>query len=484
MKKPITLLAAAALGCGIAMAEGYQVNTLSARQLGMGHTGIGMRLGAESMYFNPAGLTGLDKTLEIGGSVTAIMPSATATTLVGGKEKSYETDCNASTPVNFNAAFSIFPNLKAGVSFYTPYGSSINWTRDWAGSVLSQDVNLKVFTVQPTIAWAITPKLSVGAGAMISWGSVDLNKGLVSASTADKMLGLLQGLGQLPAGTPPFGETSPASVNLTGTAQTAVGFNVGALYEFNDKWSVGASYRSQMKMKVKAGDASVSYANDLAQGLLSESLDIINAANFKAEMPCPWVFGLGVTYKPVKGLVLAADARLTGWKAYKTLDIEFLNPSLESYNQHIAKNYHNSWTYSVGAQYAFTKRLDGRLGLMIDTTPVSKTHYNPETPGMTKIEPTLGLSFRPLPDLSVDIAFMYIHGTGVKGASCSYPDLLGARLPSTISGMMQAQGIPAAAADAAAAAMCGNAGITASQTFTADYKLHAFAPSIGISYRF
>lgn len=47
-----------------AMAEGYQVNSLSARQNGMGHTGAALHLGAESMIFNPAGLGFLDKNLE------------------------------------------------------------------------------------------------------------------------------------------------------------------------------------------------------------------------------------------------------------------------------------------------------------------------------------------------------------------------------------------------------------------------------------
>ncbi|MDE7459746.1 MAG: outer membrane protein transport protein, partial [Paramuribaculum sp.] len=46
------------------MAEGYQVNTLSAKQLGMGHVGVAMKLGAESMLFNPAGLAFSDKTLD------------------------------------------------------------------------------------------------------------------------------------------------------------------------------------------------------------------------------------------------------------------------------------------------------------------------------------------------------------------------------------------------------------------------------------
>lgn len=39
-----------------ASAEGYQINTLSAKQGGMGHTGTALKLGAESMFFNPAGL--------------------------------------------------------------------------------------------------------------------------------------------------------------------------------------------------------------------------------------------------------------------------------------------------------------------------------------------------------------------------------------------------------------------------------------------
>ena len=47
-----------------AMAEGYQVNSLSARQNGMGHTGTALHLGAESMIFNPAGLGFMNKDLE------------------------------------------------------------------------------------------------------------------------------------------------------------------------------------------------------------------------------------------------------------------------------------------------------------------------------------------------------------------------------------------------------------------------------------
>ena len=50
----LSLLASVTLSS--AFAEGYQVNVLSTKQTGMGHVGTGMKLGAESMHFNPAGL--------------------------------------------------------------------------------------------------------------------------------------------------------------------------------------------------------------------------------------------------------------------------------------------------------------------------------------------------------------------------------------------------------------------------------------------
>ncbi|MCM1076940.1 MAG: outer membrane protein transport protein [Bacteroides sp.] len=470
MKNYIISALLVAAGCGTAMAEGYQINSLSAKQIGMGHTGIALKLGAESMFFNPAGMAYMDKTLDLSGSVTGIMPTCTAT--VDGVD--YKTDNGVATPIGIHGAFSIYDNLKGGISFYTPYGSSINWTDNWPGAVLNQNVNLKVFTIQPTLAWAITPKFSIGAGAMISWGTVDLNKGLVTASTMDKAISVLSSLPGtgVPADAPSFGNTTPASVNLNGKADMVVGLNVGAMYNITDRLTVGASFRSQMAMKVKAGDAYVKYANQLAQGVLGESLDLINEANFKAEMPCPWVVGLGVSYKPVDKLTLAFDARLTGWHAYKRLDIEFLAEQLTPYNQNITKKYKNSWCYSLGAQYAVTDRFDARLGLMVDTSPVNKNYYNPETPGMTKIEPTAGLSFRPIPSLSIDLAFMYVAGLGVDNASCEYTDLLGA----TMLGKLSAAGLPQAVID--------SFGFKTTGTFKADYKLHAFIPSIGISYSF
>ncbi len=459
MIKELLLLATGCLfGALTAAAEGYQVNTLSARQLGMGHTGVALKLGAESMIFNPAGLGFSSKTLDLTGTFTAVASQVSAD--VSGA--TYRTHNSISTPMAFNAAFRVYDNLQVGVSFYTPYGSSINWTRDWPGSVLSQKVNLKIYDLQPTVAWRITPKLSIGAGLMLSWGSVDLSKGLVSSSTMDRALGMMAATGiSQQMGIDPeyrFDDVSPASVNLKGKSDLSVGFNVGAMYDVTSRLSVGASFRSKMQMKVRSGDATVSYANEIARAVLEKDLGIINAANFKASMPSPYVLTLGASYRPVDKLTLAFDAQLTGWKTYKELHIDFLSDKLSAYDQKLPKRYCNAWAFRLGGEYALTPRLDLRAGMMVDLTPVNKEHFNPETPGMTRLGPSAGLTFRPLPRLGIDVSFMYVAGLGRKDASCTYPDLLAASMPVL--------------------------GLPAEQTFRADYHVHAFTPSIGIRYAF
>jgi len=127
----LKLLSAAAMLAAVcfgAAAEGYQVNTLSARQNGMGHTGTALKLGAESMIFNPAGLAFEKSTIDFQASVTGIFAHASAT--VDGTR--YNTSNPASTPMAFNLGMKVYDNFAAGVSFYTPYGSGITWGDNWA----------------------------------------------------------------------------------------------------------------------------------------------------------------------------------------------------------------------------------------------------------------------------------------------------------------------------------------------------------------
>ena len=462
MKKLILSIVAMAATMG-AVAEGYQVNTLSAKQEGMGHTGVALKLGAESMIFNPAGMAFMDKTVDLSASVSGVISDVSAV----HEGIKYETSNDVSTTFQISGAFSIYDNLKAGITINTPYGSGIDWTDNWPGATLNQSVKIQVFNIQPTVSYRILPNLSVGAGLMVAWGNVDLNKGLLKASTINAMIPGVVKQQLVEQGVPAEyitddmvnqyasqmylnNEITPASVNLKGTAEVVLGFNVGAMWDINDKITVGASYRSKMDMKVKSGDAKLSYniPNEAVQQVVQSKLNVLDNTNFAAQLPAVSVLTFGVSYKPIERLTLAFDAQLSGWSDYEKLSIDFVGLDAP-FDQHITKNYSDAWAFRLGAQFAMTNRLDLRAGFIVDTTPVNENYFNPETPGMTRLEPTFGFSFRPIENFSVDLAFTYVAGLARKG-SIPEKDMLTGE----------------------------------TSNFDAEYDVEAFIPAIGVSYSF
>lgn len=145
---------------------------------------------------------------------------------------------------------------------------------------------------------------------------------------------------------------------------------------------------------------------------------------------------------------MAFDAQLSGWSDYEKLSIDFVGLDAP-FDQHITKNYSDAWAFRLGAQFAMTNRLDLRAGFIVDTTPVNENYFNPETPGMTRLEPTFGFSFRPIENFSVDLAFTYVAGLARKG-SIPEKDMLTGE----------------------------------TSNFDAEYDVEAFIPAIGVSYSF
>ncbi len=457
MKKIIVSACLAIFPLCYTAAEGYQVNAQSTKQSGMGHVGAALKLGAESMHFNPAGLGFMDKTIDLSAGVSGVFSNARFTN--NGYE--HEADNNPSTPLYLYAGFKIYDFMSAGISVNNPYGSAMNWGVNWAGSFLVQDIALKAFSIQPTLAFKIGDRLSLGAGMMIMFGDFSLSRALVPA-------GGLEGLRAIGAVSPELGaaitptldkfkDIAAASATLEGNAGVKLGYNLGAMFDINEKLTVGVSYRSKVMMKVGEGHATMNYANELE---LNQLIALVNPylpdkdkitippldkGTFEAELPLPSNLNVGISYKPIEPLMLSAEIQFVGWGAYEELNVQFSQEVLEGYSINARKEYKNSRIYRIGGQYAATKRLDLRLGFYFDESPVKKDFLNPETPSMNKLGTTIGASFRPLERLSVDFSFAYVTGFGRDG---SYTDQL------------------------------------SEETFGGHYKVYAFTPAIGLSYSF
>lgn len=485
MKKVLVLACLSMLPLAYAAAEGYQVNSQSAKQSGMGHVGAAMKLGAESMHFNPAGLAFMDKNVDLSAGISGVFANAKFT----NGDYTAKSDNKASTPLYVYAGFKIYDFLAAGVSINTPYGSSINWGKDWRGAHLVQEISLKAFNIQPTVSWKITDRLSVGAGLMMEFGNISLDRALIGPGAMTNMANglikqvvaahpefapLIPGMiGPLQKQMAKYDDASAASVQLDGDAGVRMGFNVGAMFDINDKLTVGLSYRSKVTARVKEGNIALDYANqkDLesimsqvngliqqlkAQGVaVPPSLDKgigvppLEQGTFSAELPLPDNWNVAITYKPTNRWILSGEVQFVGWGAYKSLDVNFSPSSLAGYSLKAEKNYHNTRIYRLGAQFGATKRLDVRLGAYFDESPVKDNYLNPETPSMDKLGLTAGLSFRPVSALSVDFAFSYVTGFGRDGSYTDKDMLTGA-----------------------------------DRTFGGHYDVYAITPTIGLSYAF
>ncbi|MDR0304469.1 MAG: outer membrane protein transport protein [Chitinispirillales bacterium] len=437
--------------CSFLFGEAYQVNTLSARQLGMAHTGAGLKLGSESMHFNPGALGFLDSKFDASGGVTMIIPKVQ----FWGVNGHATPENNPSTPVYFYAAGNIKRLISLGLSFTTPYGNSASWDKNWEGAGLIQDISLKVFALQPTFAVNILDKVSVGAGPTINFGNFEQSKQLAPI----KSLEAYRPLAYYDSDVGQILDRNKDGVNLelSGKADVAVGVNAGILFEaIKDKLAFGVSYRSGVKAKVSKGDAKIAAGNDIdslnriisrinssspepAAPNIPPELTMFNSKTFEAELPLPANMNVGVSFRPVEKLLLDFDLQWVNWGAYDKLNLVFHNITTVVN----PKKYENTFAYRLGTQIGLHEKFDLRFGIYYDQTPVPDDFLNPETPSTNKLGVTTGGSFRPVEMLSIDFAFLYSHGFNRDG-SCPNP-------PGRFSG---------------------------------GYKVEAFVPSIGLSFKF
>lgn len=493
MKKILLALAAAGMTAG-AFAEGYQVNNFSARQAGMANVGTAMKLGSESIYFNPAAAAFQESKFDISLGATGILSSVTASTLPtaanGYKSDLQETSDNKmSTPLHMYINYKPSKRWSVGLGFYTPNGSSMNWGGNWSGAHLIQDINLAAYTFQPTVSFKICDRLSIGAGLMITWGNFDLSRSLLSKTTRQGLIAseidptinnmnliinnpmatdeqkaqAQQLLQQLQGGKAYLESTMDQSIvaaQLSGNANVAIGVNAGILWDINDQWSLAMSYRSRMNMKVDRGHATMNIDPQAAALIAmfeqlkggTQLIPALDQGTFHTELPLPTTVTWGVSYRPNAKWQMAVDLQWIGWSAYKDLNVAFNETELGIKDIYSVKNYSNTLSARFGAEYQALNWLTARAGIYFDESPVDSNYLNPETPSMTKIAYSLGASFRLARSLSLDLAYCYVSSADPERTG-SYP------IYGYSSGQLE-------------------------EVFTRNYKLHAHVVSFGMRISF
>lgn len=355
-------------------AGGFQVNLQGNKQTGMGHLGTGLTLGASNVYFNPGSMGFLDKKFssEVGGSfITSEVAFQDQST--GITER---TNNPLGTPFYAYASYKVTDKFSAGIGVYTPFGSTVDWGKEWSGSKLIQDISLRAIFIQPTVSYKITDKIGFGAGLNIVSGSVELNRELDA----------------------PFGDDN--TVNLQGST-VAFGFNAGLYIQASEKLSFGLTYRSQVDVELKEGDATFSVDPLLATTLPNTTFD--------ATLPLPSTITFGIGYQINEKWLVSIEESFVQWSAYESLDFDFANASTPDSKN--ARNYEDAIIVRAGVQYTASEKLDLRAGFYYDQSPIQDDYFSPETPNSDNYGITLGASFDPTEKFGIDASILYIIGS-------------------------------------------------------------------------
>jgi long-chain fatty acid transport protein len=359
----------------VASAQGYQVNLQGQVQQGMGGAGTAYVHDAATLFFNPGGASFLrGNSANVGASPTI----SKGIFLDKNTNQSYRTNSPVSFPFAVYGTFEVKDSskLKLGLAIYTPFGSTVEWEEGWAGRFVLTRLQLRTVFLQPTVSYKINDKIGIGLGLIAASGQVDLQRDIPAVDAAGN-----------------FGHAE-----LKGSAQ-GFGFNAGIYYQPVKKLSIGLTYRSQVNMKIDAGDATFKVPSVLGSSFPN--------GRFTSELPLPQVATIGFAFKPDDRLILALDVNYVGWKAYDTLAFDYEKNTSVLPDTKSARNYENSVAFRLGAQYNLAAKISARVGCAYALSPVQDGYVTPETPDANRINFTLGLGYLVTKNFGLNASFLF-----------------------------------------------------------------------------
>jgi long-chain fatty acid transport protein len=378
MKTTILIVAGMFISTSV-FAGGYRVATQGQKALGMGHTGVSMTDSSEAIFFNPAAISFLKNELDITAGTTLIdsvtkYQNQTANVAA-------ETDNPYGMPSYFYIAQRHDEKLSYGLGLYTPYGNVVEWEKDWAGSHLVNNIELKAIYMQPTISYKMSDDVSFGFGPTIVYGWVDFNRNL-STSLIDE-------------------NGNRSNVTLKATGVTAMGYNLGFLAKATNDLSIGISYRSKIDLKARGENADF---ENIPVSLQATYFD----TTFNADLILPAELTLGLSYNLSPETVLAFDINRTYWSAYHNLDVQFDGGAGTTYTTYNPRNYKDANIYRLGVQHAVNDDLTVRAGVYLDSAPINDVYYTPETARNDSTGLTLGASYKVSKRMELDFSFLQL----------------------------------------------------------------------------
>ena len=217
---------------------------------------------------------------------------------------------------SFFYSHSVSDRLKLGMGLYANYGLLLDFG-PWAGSAFVEEISTTALSLQPTAAYRLDEKWSVGGGLVISYGATSL-------------------------------ERTQGGVKLEQDDEDwSYGVRLGVTYEPSDATRIGFVWQNKIEhhysMTWTAGNPYSYYGRMLGKSVRPEE----RMLSVRHRLTPDWA---------VMGNV--------GWQGWS----KFSNDGLENRSYNGPLRFRNTWHVALGAQYAINAATKWNVGIAHDTS--------------------------------------------------------------------------------------------------------------------
>lgn len=321
-----------------ANASGFGIFTQGAAALGQANSVVAHLEGPSALFFNPALINQLTGTqLEAG--TTLIFPQRQFRDLNGDTTTTRDT---VFFPSTFYLTHALNNYIGLGLAVFNPFGLSTDWGGEWSGRYLATKSEIQTYNINPALSYRVLPDVSIAAGLDIL---------LLDATLESKIPSTAIGIP---------GPLFDVAQKFSGSG-SGVGYNVGLLWNITNDLSLGASYRSAVKIDID-GDFSVDISPQKTSG--------------NASITLPQQVFAGISYRVSEHFGMEAGIRWEDWSSFNQLKLNLPGVSSVVY----PRDWHDTFAFNLGGKYMLSNRYSVSGGYLYGLNPVPDHTFEPSIP--------------------------------------------------------------------------------------------------------
>jgi long-chain fatty acid transport protein len=378
-----------ALAAAPSQGAGFAIFEQGARGMGFAGAFTAQANDPSAIFHNAAGIAFLKgKRIYLGGTVIAPTADFTGADPFPGAvtEKG---NAGIIVPPAFDYTQQLSERMVVGIGLHVPFGLKTQWqdAETYSGRFISKRAELKGFSVNPTLAYKLADRLSVGGGVDIRFSSVALDRNLAAINPFT------------------FRVVDVASVSLKSKTKTGIGFNLGILAKPSDALSIGVSYRHKVKTDY-TGDATftrLSTGNGQLDTLVAQRVPA-GAIPVSTGVEFPAILSGGIAYK-WNDWVAEGDVNWYQWSTFGNLPLTF--QGRDDLSGVIPEDYKNTLQYRFGLERRLNESWTVRGGYFYDQSPTPAESVGPLLPDADRHGACAGFSWK-RGAFQVDVANWYL----------------------------------------------------------------------------